>query len=326
MDLAIDGGTTNTRAVLLDNGRPIAVARRAIGVRDREGTNWPEPLEDAIAHAIEEVFQASGTARGVDWAGVDQVVASGMLTSAAGLFELTHVAGPCSIEELARGVVERHFPRIGPAPIRFVPGARIGNEMMRGEECEAFGLLHLTGRRGPIRILLPGSHTKLVTVDGAGSIVAIRTSLAGELLAALAEQTILKASVLAPLPSKPDPESVRRGAGLSRDRGLLSALFQIRAADVLHGLDPARCASLLVGMVVGSDIDQMVHGGAIDAVMPILIGGSEPLRSVYADLAREAITAMGGGRNLVEATSDGDALAAPAVGAVQIARRAPPNC
>lgn len=326
MDLAIDGGTTNTRAVLLDNDRPIAIARRAIGIRDREGTNWPVPLEDAIAQAIEEVFLASGMEGNVGWARIDQVVASGMVTSASGIVELNHVAGPCSIEDLARGVVERPFPRIGPAPIRFVPGARIGNEMMRGEECEAFGLLHLTGRRGPIRILLPGSHTKLVTVDGAGTIVAIRTSLAGELLAALAEQTILKASVSSPLPAKPDPKSVAHGAGFARDRGLLCALFQIRAADILHGLDPARCASLLVGMVVGSDIDQMVQAGAIDPIMPTLIGGSEPLRSVYADLARDAIAAMGGGRGLVEPASEADALAASAVGAVQIARRASPIC
>ena len=45
------------------------------------------------------------------------------------------------------------------------------------------------------KYVLPGSHSKLIHVDGAGRIVDFTTMLTGEMIAALSQNTILKDAV-----------------------------------------------------------------------------------------------------------------------------------
>ena len=80
-----------------------------------------------------------------------------------------------------------------------VPGVKTEGEtiadadMMRGEETELIGLMeHL---ESAAVYVLPGSHSKLIHVDGAGRIVDFTTMLTGELIAALLQNTILKDAV-----------------------------------------------------------------------------------------------------------------------------------
>ena len=80
-----------------------------------------------------------------------------------------------------------------------VPGVKTEGEtiadadMMRGEETELIGLTeHL---ESAAVYVLPGSHSKLIHVDGAGRIVDFSTMLTGEMIAALSQNTILKDAV-----------------------------------------------------------------------------------------------------------------------------------
>ena len=80
-----------------------------------------------------------------------------------------------------------------------VPGVKTEGEtiadadMMRGEETELIGLMeHL---ESAAVYVLPGSHSKLIHVDGAGRIVDFTTMLTGEMIAALSQNTILKDAV-----------------------------------------------------------------------------------------------------------------------------------
>ena len=61
-----------------------------------------------------------------------------------------------------------------------------------------------------VAFVWPGSHTKLIEVDPAGRIVRSHTTLAGELLLALARHTLLAAS----LPSWREPRQILEQAGL----------------------------------------------------------------------------------------------------------------
>ena len=80
-----------------------------------------------------------------------------------------------------------------------VPGVKTEGEtiadadMMRCEETELIGLMeHL---ESAAVYVLPGSHSKLIHVDGAGRIVDFTTMLTGEMIAALSQNTILKDAI-----------------------------------------------------------------------------------------------------------------------------------
>ena len=62
MDIAIDGGTTNTRATLLHEGQAVATSKVALGVRDTASLGV-EALIAAVADCIRQAMQSAGT----DW-------------------------------------------------------------------------------------------------------------------------------------------------------------------------------------------------------------------------------------------------------------------
>jgi 2-dehydro-3-deoxygalactonokinase len=187
--IALDGGTTNTRARLLHGSRIVATARRGLGVRDTvlgdpHQSAAPEtasksdqdssptasgpPHRDRLVRAVSEVIAevgrplldpAEATAVG---ARLEILVAAGMLSSEVGLFARPHVAVPAGLDDLARGVAVVSLPEVAAMPIHVVPGVRtpaaegpdgwFEADVMRGEECEtlgAYAALAADGRVGP---------------------------------------------------------------------------------------------------------------------------------------------------------------------------------
>ncbi len=272
--VAVDGGTTNTRARLVHEGRVVATARRAIGVRDvvvnegREvearvvkGTavhadDLRQGLRTAVAGAIAEVSAAVADSEGGQTGLVRPVLiaAAGMLTSEMGLVTVPHVLAPAGLEDLAAQVVVLSIPEIADVPIAFVPGLKtpahegpdgwMWADVMRGEECETLGALYWLERQGSLRVgetehvfVWPGSHTKLVEVDRLGRITRSHTSLAGELLAAVARQTLIAASLPPELPDQLDFEATEAGARAALGHGLGRAAFLVRIAALTETLN-----------------------------------------------------------------------------------------
>lgn len=322
--IALDGGTTNTRARLLCGGRVVATARRAVGVRDaataggRTGTNPDtaddrEPRRNALRHAVREVVAevrlewerlAEGdpeTAAGQQPPA--QVVAAGMLSSEIGLVMVPHVLAPAGLDELARSSVPVHLPEIHDRPILVVPGVRtppadgpdgwFDADVMRGEECETLGALRTLQADGRLvsgrasAFLWPGSHTKLVEVDANGRIARSFTTLAGEVLEAVGHHTILAASLPAGWPDTPDPNAVAAGARAVARHGLGRGAFLVRIAALSGALNPTALASFWMGAVVAADVDSLVAHPILEPGRVLFVGGREPLRSLYAgQLAR----------------------------------------
>lgn len=319
--IAVDGGTTNTRAALVEDMRVVSTSRRPVGARDQARQDGASPLPAAVAECIADVLKAAN--RPID--SIQFIVASGMLTSNVGLLELPHVESPVGLEELAAAVEVRQLTDISPIPIHFIRGVKtssdhgsgIPGDMMRGEEAEVFGLLTILERKGPLQFVLPGSHTKLIAVDECGRITDIRTSLTGEMIAALARHTVLAASVPDPLPTSFDPQAIQEGASWTESTGLLHAAFAVRLTHVLQKTPPDRLAALLVGAVVGSDVADMVRTG-VPKKVPLLIGGADPLKSVYAQLLQTALA----DRSIAVQPIDGNACQnAAAIGAGTIVQR-----
>jgi|SRR5579864_5022332 len=325
--VALDGGTTNTRARLLRNEQVVATARRAVGARDAVMGGRAQKLAEAVRECLDEVCRTEDAAR------PERIVAAGMLTADVGLVAVPHVIAPAGLDELARGVVACSFPEIADQPIEFVPGIRTPSgpgpdgwaeaDVMRGEECETLGAWQALaasneGDRSTnqTRVFLwPGSHTKLVEVNAAGRIVRSYTTLAGELTSALARHTLLAASLPDPWPGQLDRDSLAAGGKLASREGLGRAAFLVRIADLFHSLGPAERAAFWIGAVVANDVTHLVRHPMLAHGVPVWVGGPQPQRSIYA----EELAAQRVGQ--VRAISDELAEHASAWGALAISRR-----
>lgn len=320
--VALDGGTTNTRARLLRGDRVVATARRAVGVRDAVASGGPEALAGAVREALAEVCRAAGGVR------PDRIVAAGMLTSEVGLAAVPHVEAPAGLDELARGAALRLLPEVADRPILLVPGVRTtpspgpdgwaDADVMRGEECETLGALQAPAPGLPMSrraFLWPGSHTKLVEVDAAGRIARSTTTLAGELMAAVARHTLLAASLPGDWPEEPDPEALAAGARLARRDGLGRAAFLVRVAALVGALKTEQRAAFWIGAVAALDADQLARHPILEGGATLWVGGRQPQRRLYAE-------SLAGRRDgPVTALDDDPAEVAAAIGALAVARR-----
>jgi 2-dehydro-3-deoxygalactonokinase len=136
--------------------------------------------------------------------------------------------------------------------VRIVPGLSQDDppDVMRGEETKVAGFLALNpGWDGTL--LLPGTHPKWVAVSG-GEVTAFRTSLTGEVFAALAEHTVLRHSFGTGWDEAAFAEGVAEG--LARPEQLLNRLFAIRAAGLLQGLAPDAARARASGLLIGADL------------------------------------------------------------------------
>ncbi len=193
------------------------------------------------------------------------VVISGMATSAHGWRELPYAAAPLALD--GAGLVTRRERLPGGREVILVSGLSDGQDVMRGEECELLGLAQwpgwaeaLPGGRGTV--ILPGTHCKHVQIEG-GRVCRWRTCMTGELYGLLRQHSVLRhslpaaetgpAAAPAGTGARPDREAVREGARRGRDHGLSTALFEIRAQALLHGLAPADADGWLSGILIAAE-------------------------------------------------------------------------
>ena len=245
--ISIDAGTSNTRVFLWRAGRLAGAQRRETGVRDTAADGDNRRLRAAVRDALEALLREAG----LGWADVRRMLASGMITSNVGLYELAHVTAPASPDDLARGAKAVRLEDVCPLPIVFIPGVKNRAaavttqnfetmDIMRGEEVETFALLQRLDPSGEWLIVLPGSHTKFVAVDGAGRIAGCLTSITGELLASLTQHTILADAVARGFVSEEtyDREMTLLGYETAARVGLGRACFSARILSQFAGERP----------------------------------------------------------------------------------------
>ena len=192
MILAVDSGTTSTRAWVVSGGRVEGGAQGPGGARDlarKKDKGW---LLGQVRRIADEALEGAGE----DWASVEAVVMFGMITSELGLEEIPHLPAPAGAPELAAGMVRRSYDDL-PAPVRLVPGVRCGDDFrnadfMRGEETEVAGLLSVAGAEPPLLYGSPASHTKIVSVAAEGRNPRRKNNLVGGLVWGVASEGILR--------------------------------------------------------------------------------------------------------------------------------------
>lgn len=267
----VDSGTTTTRVRIWRAGRVVWSASRAVGAKDTaiDGSTAK------VAAALRELLSASGVTP-------DAIICSGMITSNMGLFELPHLPAPASPLDIARGMVEKRFPEISDVPLTFVPGVKTlpggagldglpTGDVLRGEEAEIVGLRQALGILGPSVFLHIGSHHKAIDVGADGSILASRTAITGELLAAVMAQTILKSSVVPLDAVEPlDMDAVRAGCNAALEHGFGRALFLVRVGEQLASQSRKTMTSYLLGVLASIDLP-LLEGVPLAA--PVIVYG-----------------------------------------------------
>lgn len=275
--IAIDAGTTNSRAWLVEHGAVRAAETVTVGVRDTARDGHPGALHRAIHDLVAQVSLQATTPPTL-------IAAAGMITSALGLKEIVHQMAPAGPKELAAAAVELQLPEISELPIILFPGVRSGawfaeediesNDMMRGEETLCVGLA--SQRPGQaLTVLNLGSHWKAIQVDARGSITGSWTSLSGEMLHAVMTQTILASAVPAGRPEALDSEWVQRGAEMLARHGLSRTLFAVRLWEVQGSTRSTaeQRLAFLVGAFAAEGLDVFRRAGYLTRGPVLLVGG-----------------------------------------------------
>lgn len=286
----IDTGTSNTRVKLWKDGKVVSDSFVGVGVRDTAITGNKAKLYQGVRAAIMMALEQ----RNIKASEVDLFLASGMITSNVGLYEVPHVCAPAGVEELAKHMVSVQIDDVIDRPIWFVPGIKNPLErielknceemdIMRGEEAETFGILEGLKIEEAAVVVLPGSHTKFVSVNKDKQITGCMTTLAGELLAALTNNTILANALNNSFVGKINEELITAGAGYSKNVGLNRACFAVRILDQFTNYSTNDKANFLLGAVLENDLFALKSSRALkfNPGRPVIIGGSTVLKRAF---------------------------------------------
>ena len=275
--LSIDGGTTNTRLSLIENGKITDTLKFRVGAR--AGISDKTILPNTLKNGICEIL----TKNSLNESDIDKILASGMITSESGLLALPHLPLPAGLAELKKASFETKLPEISGIPFVFMRGVKSeletlgGADMVRGEETEIMGL----SDAGDGVYMLMGSHTKLMKLEN-GKIVKSATTLTGELIASLATGTILKDSFSLNFDGF-DEKELFLGFEYANAFGINEALFKTRILKNLFGKTELEAYSFFLGACLAGEVKAAENFNS----KKILIGGKRQLkRAVYALLKK----------------------------------------
>ena len=276
--ITVDGGTTNTRISVVRDGEIVCTRKYAVGAGSEQG----DDIRTVLKKGISEVLQITELCCG----DIECVLVSGSITAETGLVHLKHITAPCGIDELSESLRFMDFEDITPIKFALVPGVKTTGDsyetvdMMRGEEAEIMGICDEL--REDTLYVLPGTHSKHITVNGEGQICGISTELTGEIIAAISEHTLLRISVDLKN-AVTDREYLKKGYEYALKNGVNSAFFKTRVLSVIFGCENDAVTSFFIGVALSNEIrniaqspkKRVVIGGRYELKRPMSILLSE---------------------------------------------------
>jgi 2-dehydro-3-deoxygalactonokinase len=258
--IALDWGTSNVRAWLIEDGRVVERRRSSDGM----GRLAPEDYEARFLGLCGDFLR--------DGAPVTALVC-GMAGAATGWRDAGYVPVPCA-PGLSRPV---RAPMADPrAEVFIYPGLCQSTppDVMRGEETLIAGFLSQAPAFSGV-LCLPGTHSKWVEVQ-AGRVMSFRSFMTGELYALLAHHSVLRSCI----DGAESDDSFEAGlrAGIGRP-GLLSAdLFALRAGFLLADGPAAPVGPKLSGLLIGAELAAMAPWDRPD---PTVVIGDGDIAGLY---------------------------------------------
>jgi 2-dehydro-3-deoxygalactonokinase len=262
--IAVDWGTTNRRAYLIDgSGKRTDEFEDAKGVLSVGDGGFPA--------AVAEIRQRLGD---------KPLLLAGMIGSNRGWHEAPYVPCPAGIDELAAALVwagEREA---------IVPGVSyVGDDradVMRGEEVQLLGAV-AGGIVDPEGLVChPGTHNKWATLR-AGRINRFRTVMTGELFSLLKAHSILADLLQGEVEVNDAFREAARHA--IYHEALPADLFAVRARVLLGKAKKEDAASWTSGLLIGSDVR---IGLSRPTGAQISVMGRPELTKLYAAAIHEA--------------------------------------
>ncbi|KWF30498.1 2-dehydro-3-deoxygalactonokinase [Burkholderia pseudomultivorans] len=247
--VALDWGTTSLRAYLMADARTVLDERVAPqGVMQLGGAGV------GMADACDAAFESMCGGWLDTWPALP-VVAAGMVGSAQGWRETPYAAVPIDTDRLGASLHPLRTRR--GVTVHLVPGLIQRGELanvMRGEETQIVGALHVCGAATPRWIGLPGTHSKWVAVRGS-HIERFRTFMTGELYALLCAHSLLGRTMRPSAGFVPSAfERGVRAAQAGHATGLLATIFGCRARLLAGELAPDEQADYLSGVLIGHEL------------------------------------------------------------------------
>lgn len=230
--IAVDWGTTNRRAWLIDPGGNVANEfADALGLMSVPQNGFEVAVEDIRVKL-----------------GNYPMLLAGMVGSDKGWRKAPYLQCPVDAQMLADNILWVQRNRTG--IVRGVCQVEGRADVMRGEEVQVFGALTEASLSDGAYICHPGTHTKWIRLQH-GKIDSFQTMMTGELFNLLKTDSILadqmKAAVTADSAFQAGLDEIRAGIPL------LSALFAVRARYLLdQGANAG--ASFASGLLIGSDV------------------------------------------------------------------------
>lgn len=236
--IAVDWGTTNRRAYLIDNNAVLEVERDGLGILAVPASEFPAEIS-----------------RLRDRHGNLPMILAGMVGSNRGWVDAGYVSCPADLEALAAAAVT-------PEPeIWVIPGVSRNNagraDVMRGEEIQMLGAVAAGLAPRDALLCQPGTHSKWAMVEN-GVLRDFTTAMTGEMFALLQAHALIGSEMQGDVD---DMEMFRSGVEASGSSDLLASLFGVRADAVLGLRRSGTAASYVSGLLIGADCRARLEWG-----------------------------------------------------------------
>lgn len=299
--IAIDWGTSNLRAALLDiEGQPLEHRSAPGGVMAVKDGRF----EEALLGVCGDWLATHGCA----------LIASGMVGSRQGWKEAPYLDCPARIEAAAQALItiDLNLPGGGQRRLHIIPGLRhleasAAYDVMRGEETQIWG----ADLAPESCCILPGTHSKWAWTGADGEVLKFQTWITGELFGLHTKHGILGRLMQA------GPESMasfQAGVRLGLDNLARAnhVVFAARTAGLMGQVPANELSDYLSGILIGLEIaganqSQPAHLGQI-----ITLIGDDGLCERYG-LALD-LAGLAWQRSVADATTRGQYLIAQAAG------------
>lgn len=259
--IAIDWGTTNFRAFLMQGSKQVSRISQPCGLLSVEKDQFATTLQNLLQTWLEQY-------------GNLPIVMAGMVGSQQGWHEVPYAPLPCNAQDLASRTLAFTTPWGSQAWL--IPGAngtsQFGQpDVMRGEEVQLFGLsaLHPADEHF---VLLPGTHSKHAQLR-LGEITASSTFMTGEIFSLLSQHSILGRA----LPEQQeDNEAFLLGVRKAMQGAPFTHLiFSARTRRLAGEIKEASVHSYLSGLTIGYELQ------ALPAALHAWLVGSPSLTARY---------------------------------------------
>ncbi|KFC04471.1 2-dehydro-3-deoxygalactonokinase [Trabulsiella guamensis ATCC 49490] len=275
--IAIDWGTTNFRAFLLENNQVIDSLSEPCGLLSVQEAQFAAALQCLLSPWLAATPHLP-------------IVMAGMVGSQQGWKNVPYASLPAGAGDLFDGSCTFQTPWGSPAWI--IPGvngtSRYGQpDVMRGEEIQLLGLVAMHPAENHLA-LLPGTHSKHARMHH-GEIIDFSTFMTGELFSLLCKQSLLGRDLPQQVPH--DASFVFGVETASQNTPFSHLIFSARTRRLMGDVAAEHIHSYLSGLLIGYELAE------VDVAVPAWVVGSPALTARYlraAEVTGLTLTAVDG--------------------------------